>query len=571
MRPQVPMEPASKLRQFAAPQPRARDARSSVWTGLTVHLGGAAAQMSEVFRTGPGKRLRVAALIGSLLVVWNGSAAQDVVAPADAYVTVDFASSRGNLFRAERVNNLYPADQFRSQLARDASFINGQGLHGRIYRAWVSDINFNPTTGKSDPNLVGVFDPKTGKYDFEALTAYLDQASRVSDTILVVLNLQSMVRAGWSPAQTRPVIKNIIFELKKRYPKIKYIEAMNEADHNLRDFLKPDDLYRYYVPFYQAVNEVNAELRPSLPLLVGGPALGSCGSPLAPPGPNNQQWLEKFLDGYAADRDPNKRLDFLSYHAYGYFKNQVTCSEYTPVRSDPSVLAQVRPRIESALRKRGLDVNIPSFITEMGPYPGPSYDNKEDPRPDYLVQAAGMASYLYWFLENPKDVPFQWMLRHDTNGRKDQLISHAPGRQSVLLDTFTPYGNQLLMLSKLKKERVQAVSNALKAGKGVYSLATRDQTGIAVMFWNYQGTGTQRYRLTVDMGNLPANLRGKYLRQRIYRIDDKVSNYWGNPSTANLQEVSNRMLKFGARGRLTLELSPNALELVLLEPAKPRP
>jgi hypothetical protein len=36
--------------------------------------------------------------------------------------------------------------------------------------------------------------------------------------------------------------------------------------------------------------------------------------------------------------------------------------------------------------------------------------------------------------------------------------------------------------------------------------------------------GTQPYRVTINMGQLPANLRNKSLRQRMFRIDDKVSN-----------------------------------------------
>lgn len=503
----------------------------------------------------------------SALISADFDKSQEAPTTSDARITVDFASPRGTLFRADRVNNLYPADQYEAQLAADVAFINAQGLHGRIYRAWVSDINFNPKTGQSDPDLVGVFDPKTGKYDFDSLTPYLDQASRASDSILVVLNLQSMVRAGWSPAQTRPVIKTIILELKRRYPKIQYIEAMNEADHNLRKLLTPEDLYRFYVPFYQAVNEVNAELRPRTPLLLGGPNLGSCGSPWAPSGPNNQQWLEKFLDGYAADPDPGKRLDFLSYHAYGYFKNQVTCSEYTPIRPDPSVLAQQRPRTEAELRKRGLDVNIPSFITEMGPYPGPSYDNKEDPRPDYLRQAAAMASYTYWFMESPKDVPFQWMLRHDTNGRKDQLVTRGPVGQPIPTGIFTPYGNQMLMFSRLKDERVAARSSALAKGKGVYAIGTKDNTGAAVMIWNYQLTDAQSYQVKIDLENLPANLRDKPLRQRMFRIDDRTSNYWSDPARANLQQISATVVKPGGQHSLAVELSPNALQLIVLEPA----
>ena len=490
-----------------------------------------------------------------------------VPTPRDVTVSVDFGASRGPLLHAERVNNLYPGDQYKDQLVSDVAFLNAQGLHGRIYRAWVSDILFNPKTGQSDPNLVGIFDIKTGKYDFDLVADYLDHASRVSDTILVVLNLQSMVRAGWTPEQTRPVIKNIILELKRRHPKIKYIEAMNEADHNLRQFMKPEDLYSYYVPFYQAVNEVNAELRPQIPLLVGGPNLGSCGNPLTPPGPNNQRWLEKFLDGYMADRDRGKRLDFLSYHAYGYFKNQVTCSEYTPIRSDPSMLARQRPRIDEELRKRGLNENIPTFITEMGPYPGPSYDNKEDARPDYLRQAVAMASYTYWFMESPKDVPFQWMMRHDTNGRKDQLVSHAPGDRPVLTNTFTPYGNLLVMLSKMKDGRVSAISNGLHEGKGTYAIASSDKSGLSLLVWNYQLTGTDHVRVNLNLSNLPARLRGKPLRERVYRIDSANSNYFTNPAKAALQMVAERTVTGSRSLTETAELEPNALQLILIEPS----
>ena len=69
------------------------------------------------------------------------------------------------------------------------------------------------------------------------------------------------------------------------------------------------------------------------------------------------------------------------------------------------------------------------------------------------------------------------------------------------------------------------------------------------------------------MGKLPANLRGKSLRQRMYRIDEKVSNYWGNRETANLQQVGEAVVKAKVNHSVTVELSPNALQLIVLEPA----
>jgi hypothetical protein len=482
-----------------------------------------------------------------------------------AMIIIDFGTSRGTLLRTERYNNLTRAHRFVEQRDADVAFFNEQGLHGRIYRVWII--------------VEDIYNADTGQYNYAGIDDYLADVSRLSDELLVVLDTrESMGKLRRTPEQISAPVKTILRHIKERHPQVKYIEPFNEPDHNLRDYLKPEQLYDYYRVYYKAVNEVNRELNPKIPLLIGGPVTGSCGSPWAPPGQNNMGWIPKFLDAYAADTDPGKRLDFISYHAYGFFKNQKDCSDYQPIRTDPSILAGQRARTDEELRKRGLDVNIPSFITETGGYPGPSYDNKQDPRPDYLRQAAIMASYMYWYLENPKDVPFNWVLRHSQEERKDQLVTRARDGEHMSVKggdnakdlptrTFTPYGNQMLMFSKLKKERVAAQSNALQAGKGVYVLATQDDSGAAVMVWNYQQTGTQQYHVTIDMGQLPASLRGNTLRQRMYRIDDKISNYWGNPNTANLQQISDVAVKTGGRHSLTVDLSANALQLILLEPS----
>lgn len=472
-----------------------------------------------------------------------------------ALVSVDFNKSRGPLVRTERYNNLSRAETFADQRDADVQFYNEQGLHGRIYRVWVI--------------VEDIHDPNTGGYNYKVVNDYLADASRLSDELLVVLDTRKSIgKDRQTPQQIKPVIKTIMRDLKQRFPQIRYIEAFNEPDYNLRNVITPDQLYDYYRVYYEAVDETNRELKPKVPLLVGGPATGTCGSPWAPPGPNNMQWIPKFLDAYAADTNPGKRLDFLSYHAYGYFKNQVTCSDYTPIRLDPSQIADQRARTDEELRKRGLDMNIPSFVTETGPYPGPSYDNKQDPHSDYLRQAAAMASYMYWYLENPRDVPFNWVLRHFSEERKDQLLTRAGDGKPIPTRTFTPYGNQMLMFSKLKDERVAAQSSALANGKGVYAIATKDRSGAAVAVWNYQQTGVQAYQVTIDMEQLPANLRNKRLRQRLFRIDDKVSNYWGDPAHANLQQISETTVKPADRHSVTVDLSPNALQLVVLEPAR---
>ncbi|MET1755834.1 hypothetical protein ABVV53_10240 [Novosphingobium sp. RD2P27] len=489
------------------------------------------------------------------------SAARAPLSPGyePATVKVDFAQSRGEFLHPERYNNVSRPMSFNQSRDDDVALYNKMGLHGQVYRTWV------------DTHLI--YNAKTGSYDYSGVDDYLSDLSRLSDNLLVVLDTRVEVRdQGLTPAQLKPIIKTILRDLKQRYPNIRYIEAFNEPDHNMVKAVMPGDLYSYYVPYYEAVNEVNRELAPKTPLEVGGPALTTF----------KEDWLTAFLDDYAADPDPAKRMDFISYHAYGLFTSGGPTEEgpraYHFYKGDPSEVADQRKKLVAMLRQRSINTEIPSFITELGIYPGPSFDNREDPRPDYLINAAGVPSLTYWFLEQDNTVPFNWVLRHKTEERKDQLITRARDGQRIAVDAdddikvptgiFTPYGNAMLMYTKLKDERVVANSNALTNGKGVYAIATRDQSGAAVMLWNYQSTDAQSYQVSIEMDNLPPALRGKPLRQRMYRIDDKVSNYWANPATANLQLVSESTVRPGRMHTLNVDLTPNALQLVTLEPVQ---
>jgi hypothetical protein len=487
--------------------------------------------------------------LAALTIAGTGTLAQSGASSAEATVTVDFDKSRGANLRPERYNNIGRSGRWVEQRDADVAFFNANGLHGKAYRIFVITNE--------------LYDPATGKYDYSSATDWLSDVSRLSDEILIVLDSRVQLRdRKETREQIRPHLKRILLDLKKMYPQIKYVEAFNEPDHNLVKVLTPESLYDYYKDVYEIVNEVNRELKPASPLKVGGPAYMFY----------NEPWLRAFLDRYKADPSPNKRLDFVSWHEYGEFPAGTGDAggprAYRFYKTDPSEVASHRIKFNEEMRSRGLNVNTPSFITEIGIYPGPSFDNQNDPRPDYLIGAAGVSALTYWMLESPNNYPFNWVMRHGGEERKDQLISRAgPDKKTPLTNTFSPYGNSLGMMAKLKDERVAVQSNTLKAGKGVYAIATKDGTGAAVMVWNYQHTGSQAYRTTINFGQLPPTLRGKPLRQRMYRIDDKLSNYWANPATANLQQVSDTTVQPGQRHTVNVDLTPNALQLVVLEPA----
>ncbi len=390
----------------------------------------------------------------------------------------------------------------------------------------------------------------------------------------MVMDTRVSVRdMGRSPADIKPIIKRIMTDLKRRYPQIRYVEAFNEPDHNLAKNVTPAGLYDYYKVYYEAVNEINRELQPQVPLEIGGPGYMQY----------NETWMYAFLDRYVADPSPDKRLDFLSWHAYGEFPEGTGDSEgpraFHFYKGDPSEIAGQRKLLNAALSSRGLDTEIPAFITETGIYPGPSFDHKDDPRPDYLIGAAGVPALHYWYMEQPHTYPFNWVVRHYAEERKDQLITRfrdgkhitvggGDNAESLPINIFTPYGNALKMMAMLKKERVTAQSDALEEGKGIYSIATKDEYGAAVMVWNYQHIGEQTYTVTIDLDELPANLRGRPVRQQMFRIDDQVSNYWADPTRANLQMVSESVVEPGESYSVKVSLTANALQLIVLEPAE---
>ncbi|TDD71271.1 hypothetical protein E1262_06570 [Jiangella aurantiaca] len=346
-----------------------------------------------------------------------------------------------------------------------------------------------------------------------------------------------------------------------------YIEFYNEPDwlHHIQQVIsgreprvQPEELYQWYVPYYEAANVVNAELDASARIKVGGPTLASF---------DNEPWIATFLDGYAADINPDKRLDFVSWHAYGFFDRD-NGYRFEQYKENPSVVATQRARLYAMLKERDITEHIPAFVTETGIYPGGLVDERNNMN-DWLRQAAGVASLHYWYADQPMTIPFHWTVRHGTARRKDQLVTLRGEGETTPPDTFTPYGNLMVMQSMMKDTRVSATSDSLVNGQGVYAMASKDASGASVMVWNYQTFrgGETAFEATLDMTNLPADLRDGAVRKQVFLIDSQTSNYWANPATANLQRVDDQLLDLGASYSKVLQLDPNAIHLILLEPA----
>jgi hypothetical protein len=502
---------------------------------------------------------KIAALVAAAATALSGcttasagpAASSTGAAMNKATVSVDFARSRGDFLHTERLNTWDNGDPEPELRKTDIAFLVDQGLRAKIVRVGIR---------------VGtdMCDLQARACDFTPVK-WLFDVSNLTETLVVHLTPEGLFQSGRKPADLVPLLTLAIRELKRQVPNVAYIEAFNEPDwvhyvQQVRRGQKPDvlpeQLYDWYVPFYRAVNTVNLELHPNERLRVGGPTLMSF---------DHKGWIPAFLDGFAADRSPDKRLDFISWHGYGYFDEASNYRTHVFFKDDPSRVATQRARLDAMLKERSLSTYIPVLVTETGIYPGPAYDEPDPSRKDWVRQAPGLASLHYWWLEQPNIYPFHWTVRHAGEGRKDQLVTLRGENQTSPVGTFTPYGNLLLMQSKLRDERVVAQSNALKAGKGIYAIATKDDNGTSVMVWNYQGTGATSYRVTLEMNGLPANARGRTATQRQYRIDENTSNYWTDPQKANLQQVAQSTVALGAKHRVMIDLPPNSLHLVMLD------
>ncbi|RAV04093.1 hypothetical protein DQG13_06335 [Paenibacillus sp. YN15] len=438
----------------------------------------------------------------------------------------------------------------------------------RYVRAW-----FKPTK---------YYNRTTGVYNYDYQNSYMEQLGKYAQRIILNVDQCDQADMGFNPSTMtitnstacRNVLKNGIKEYKKRYPQIEYIEAFNEPDKDwdIETYEmpavppkssgyapSPKLYYEWYKVFYSVINEINAELNPPIPLKLGGPALGFY----------NTTYIDAFLNAYRDDTNPNKRLDFISYHQY---RQRGTGVAENP---GPAAVKNERSILETKLTNRGLDPQTKVFVTEYGVFPGPATGPKghsdNTQAQDQLTQAAAMATTGMYYVEGGMTMPMHWTIDHGDNPRKDMFVD---GLDGVPL----PYYNVLKMQSMLKTSRIASSTSAgalnATTGLGVHSLATRDDSGIAVMFVNYQwdqiaaGQGMD-YNVTTTINNIPASLFSGSRKMRLerYQIDNTNSNYNSGAANAPLKKIEDVVLDYSSTlTRPSFYMGKNTITLMVLTP-----
>jgi hypothetical protein len=401
-----------------------------------------------------------------------------------------------------------------------------------IHRSWIYvDSYWNP-----DANTYDFNHPVPEGTPTMTLYQYLDGASASGDVLLVDLRGPAIVKrvlAGEiSHDQLREALKRGLLHYRQRYPKIRYIELFSEMRANAK--ANDDQYYEIYRHAYRAVNEVNAELglKPDQELLLGGPAPCSF-----------SHEVKAFIERFAKDSNAAKRLDFIAYHDYN-------------TKGFTNSLARREADVDAMLAANGLSTRMPIFVTEMGCFPVRHAVGTL--AQDSVAQASCMATLFYYYNQQPDTQAFHWVAQHKWSDRKTQMLDNL---------SWTPYGCSLKMQKLLRRDHVH--SNIVGEGfRGIFSVASRDETGVAVQLWNLQYPKGELSKVNLRIEHLPDVLADRSVRVRIYLIDATHSNCFHDPKQNDLQAVEDRTVSCKRTFETTVQLEPNALAFVELTPAK---
>jgi hypothetical protein len=384
-----------------------------------------------------------------------------------------------------------------------------------------------------------------GNYD-----NYVNEVKRVTSAILVTMGPSP----DMPPATYRTLMRQILEHYKALAPNIVYIEAMNEYD--LSGISDTEYYNTYYKMFYQEINSFNATLPAGVPKLkVGGPTTGF-------------DRVGTFIRNYAADTDPNKKLDFICFHEYQV--PRVDTVHQNDAYHLP-MLGTRRDEIESMLASNGLPTTIPCYVTEHGIFPGSTFsragftlDNVTN-----LMQAASAATLNYYYVTTGRGrmYPFVWNSR--TSSQQKAMYANATNLSEV--GVLTPFGNTIKMFSLLTQPRAKVTATAVDPsnGFGVYALPTADTDIVSVMVWNWQFTAGNSSNVTLSFNNLPAAFAGRYVKMTRVLIDSTHSNNLSPSGNADLQVVASSNA-FSTTG-YQFSLEPNALTQIILTPGAPLP
>jgi len=304
----------------------------------------------------------------------------------------------------------------------------------------------------------------------------------------------------------------------------------------------PDEYYGFYRLAYQAVNEVNREMRLSGDdrILVGGPNVVR----------NAMDPLNRFFENFSQDGSPDKRLDFVTWHEYH--------NRYAEI-------ARRQQQVKHMLWINGLPTDLPMFITEHDPY------HPEAGSPEYnLINGAALVKSLYFTSVYSRDVKIMpWVQYHDGNIQTRFMWFEGPNEPDTKVEELRmlPAGCSMKLLSMHKDWEI-AVDNAIANDHIV--LASVQNDGLVIQVVNYGEPRDVGVRID-GLSDVFSALGNDELRVAKYVIDQEHSNCVAEPDyPGGIEKVGEYRMQ-PMNGSITLEhsrLSSNGVLLWRVIPKK---
>jgi hypothetical protein len=331
------------------------------------------------------------------------------------------------------------------------------------------------------------------------LQTYLRAFSKQSDEIMLTIRRYERDildgKLGVTMADWKMMFKHALVVAKKAAPNLRYIEVGNE--YALKGFAgaTADEYYEFYKLGYQAVRQVNAELKLTGDdrLLVGGPV---CTGDII-------KKLKLFFENFAKDPAADKRLDFVSWHEYH--------DKYAHT-------AHREAQVKAMMTAAGLASDVPMFITEHDPY-----HPRAEAREYNLINGAALVKSLYFADKHSPGMKIMpWVLYHDVRIQTRFAWFDGPNKVDTKADQIRmfPAGCSMKLLHQLSAGREIAVDNSIEADHIV--LASVDGMQVIVEAVNY---GEPR-EVSIRVDQLPAEGSVRIVK---YLIDEQHSNAVTHP------------------------------------------
>jgi hypothetical protein len=369
-------------------------------------------------------------------------------------------------------------------------------------------------------------------------TNHIDYAVQLADEALMVddkgINLNALLHGTVSENECVAAVEKHLGEIKAEHPFVTHIEPFNEMTGKGLDLPEgvsvAEACYKGFRVTMRAAGELNRKNSYTKPLLVGGPA---CMWPQY-----KSDYLKNFLSFYAKDPDTAKHLDFISVHFYP---------------DDFKIAMSFRQNVEAILAEDHLPV-VPLIMSEIGWKEKDARKNIGDPK-DALRWATGPLAHTYQIAEQ-NVLPIHWVYP-----RKE--IRHCMVAPVTEAPALLPKGNAIKLAQMLKNNHAWSSVALDEAGDGIYSVATFDKSGVAILLFNYDGKDESPKTITLKLlgyGNL-ASQDGQVTE---YQLDQNHANWYADKKAWRLAPVDEGTKSLASLDGKTIRLEGNAVDLLLI-------